>query len=105
MEKKLPKGARIIIKKYNSGIIGVDDLVKETNYKKLTVLYYLYKFVWGKTFTEEYNGHKISPMTKEIMNELEAGTPQGQIAKKYGVSRQWVSCVKHYDYYYKGRRK
>lgn len=81
-----PKGAKIVIAEYKSGITDYKELAEKTGYTLKTVLEYLHKY-W-----QVDRKHCIT--TKKILEELKEGKRQSDIARDYNVSRQYVSKVK-----------
>ena len=70
----------------------VDEIAGVFNMKRSRVMMILrsYKVKPGKA------SHQLhSEMAKKIIAELEKGTMQSEIAKKFNVSRQYVSQIKY----------
>lgn len=68
-----------------------DEIAELLNMKRRRVLTILhsYKVKPGKVYHQLH-----SEMAKNIIAELEKGTMQSEIAKKFNVSRQYVSQIK-----------
>jgi transposase len=96
MYKPLPKGARIIFAEYDKGTTSIEELSKKTGYAKGTIYGYLYAF--GKTNQRNicFNKMRISNKTRQIIEHINNGERGVDIAKKFGVTRQWVSKIKKY---------
>ena len=78
----LAKGARIVVAKYEVGKT-IDVIVEETGYSRKSVLYYV----------REYAGVRKDKRCIKIKNDLKEGKKQADIARAYGVSRQYVSYL------------
>ena len=81
-----PVGAKIIIAKYNEGIKNAGDLAKETGYSLKTVYYYISKYL--------HSGNRGPNRYEIILSDLKTGVKQAELARKYGVSRQYINKVK-----------
>ena len=80
----------LVAKAYELGITDLDELADMFGFKRSTIVEYLNKKGVVRPRPLTYNT-KVSEKTNQIMQELvEAKISQSQIAKKYGVTRQYV---------------
>ena len=79
---------------YKSGITDIDELADMFSFTRLTVIEYLHKQKVTRERPRTYTHLQFSPKTQEIIQHLkEAKISQTNLAKKYGVSRQYINYL------------
>lgn len=92
--KTMTKGAKIIKKYMDNGIMDARQIAQKSGYSIATVSNYLsLYFPTERVRNCEFNGKRISVLTKAIIDRLNEGQEQSKIALLVGVSRQRVSFV------------
>lgn len=96
-----PKGAKIIGEQINNGITKPEEIAQITGYSLSTVRKYLSSYYPSHRIrTIKHKEFHISKTTKQIMDKLNEGKRQSNIARQFGVSRQRVHTI--YNKYIKG---
>lgn len=84
------RSMQMVANAYNSGIVDIDELADMFSFTRLTIIEYLNKMGIKRQRPLRYKTN-VGEKTHQIMHDLrEAKISQTQIAKKYGVSRQYV---------------
>lgn len=80
---------------WESGTQDIDELCDIFGYTRETVLNYLSKSGVKKgKIKPKIKPKPMSDKVQEIAREIQSGTPLCEIAKKYGVSRQYIHQIK-----------
>ena len=89
-----------ILRLYNSGVQNPYTIAEEVGCSLLSVKAVLYRAgIKRKRPSKNYKERKKSDVstlketTQKIISEIKTGKPKSQIAKMYGVSRQWVYAI------------
>jgi hypothetical protein len=84
------RSMRLVKEAYNSGITDVDELAEMFSFTRYTIIQYLNMQGVHRPRPTKYST-TLSGKTSEIMQQIrEAKLSQTQLAKKYGVSRQYI---------------
>ena len=87
---KKERSMRLVAEAYNSGVTDIDELADMFNFKRKTVIEYLNKMHISRPRPTKYST-TVGEKTSNIMQDIrEANSSHSQIAKKYGVSRQYI---------------
>jgi hypothetical protein len=87
------RSMRLVKEAYDSGITDVDELAEMFSFTRGTVIQYLNMQGISRPRPTTYSS-TVGDKTIEIMQHLrEAKISQTQLAKKYGVSRQYIHTL------------
>lgn len=94
-KRRRKNGQSLILDAYNNGMTNPYEISDVYGYKPETVKKYLrFVGVHRNRPPANWKQKEKSDKTKEILECLEKGVKMSEIAKMYGVSRQWVFIVK-----------
>ena len=89
------RGEDLIVEAYKNGMENPYELAETYGYSPNTVKAWLIRAKLGRTRpSQNWKKKKTSSQTKKIFQCLESGMGISETARKFGVSRQWVSAVK-----------
>jgi DNA invertase Pin-like site-specific DNA recombinase len=88
------KGVYAVTEEYMNGVTAPKKIAKRTGLSVATVRAYMCKHNLSRKRPYRYNGVTVSGKTLEIIKLLEAGEGLSDIARRVGVSRQWVHMIK-----------
>lgn len=94
-ERKRKRGADLVVEAYKRGVHNPYELAELYGYSSRSVKSWLSNARLGRK-RPEHNWKKkdIDEKTKRILKCLESGMGVCETARKFGVSKQWVSAVK-----------
>ena len=89
------KGVELVRQAYESGMTDIAEICETYQLKRSSVLEYLWRS--GIKIGRKHQKRVLRPFSEqsaEIINLLEKGEKQSEIARKFGISRQRVSDIK-----------
>lgn len=85
---------QLVAAAYESGMTDLEELAENYGLTPKTVRVYLHRCGIKRGVPKKYKGHKPCAKTVEILREMESGKTQSEIARQFGVSRQYVAILK-----------
>lgn len=91
--KKTERAIELVALAWQTETKDIDELAEMFGYSTATIDKYL-QLSGVREGKRQPNSYKISDKTHEIIAELEINTSLSEIARKFGVSRQYVHQIK-----------
>jgi transposase len=91
--KKAERAIELVALAWQTETKDIDELAEMFGYNPSTIDKYL-QLSGVREGKRQPNSYKISDKTHEIIAELETNTSLSEIARKFGVSRQYVHQIK-----------
>ena len=111
-KRERKRGCDLVVATYQSGMHNPYEIAETYGYKYSTVETWLKNAKLGRVRCDNGKNWKrteCSEKTEEIIKCLESGMGMSEIAKEFGVSRQWVYIIKKrsedYDEYSRNRKR
>lgn len=91
--KKTERAIELVALAWQTETKDYNELAEMFGYTPSTISQYL-QYSGVRERKRQPDSYKISQKTQDIVAEFENGTPMAEIARKFGVSRQYVHRIK-----------